>query len=297
MLRDDPISRIRRFNRAVTVAVGALDDSFLGRGRSLGAARVLNAVGRGYDDVGGLRAELGLDSGLASRLLRGLEAEGMLRTVADATDARRRRIVLTQAGRREYAAYEALSDQQAEDLLARCGDRAALLSAMDCIVEALSADPVTIAVADPAAEAARACLAGYYDELARRFDGGFDVARSRDPDLPDISPPRGAFFVASSAGRPLGCVALRRTGSDRAEIKRLWVAPEARGRGLARRLMAAAEQKGAELGLSILRLDTNRALPEAIALYEADGWVEIPRFNDDPYADRFFEKPLKRSDA
>ncbi|MGC2086924.1 MAG: helix-turn-helix domain-containing protein, partial [Bradyrhizobium sp.] len=82
------ISRIRRFNRAVTAEVGALDTSFLGRGRPLGAARVLNAIGQGRGEVAELRDYLGLDSGLTSRLLRGLEEEGLVRTVPHPDDAR-----------------------------------------------------------------------------------------------------------------------------------------------------------------------------------------------------------------
>ena len=77
----DPVARVRRFNRAVTSEVGALDTSFLGRGRPLGAARVLNAIGNRRTDVAEIRAYLDLDSGLMSRLLRGLEEEGLIRTV------------------------------------------------------------------------------------------------------------------------------------------------------------------------------------------------------------------------
>uniref|UniRef100_UPI001953403A MarR family transcriptional regulator n=1 Tax=Klebsiella pneumoniae TaxID=573 RepID=UPI001953403A len=66
-----------------------------------------------------IRDYLGLDSGLMSRLLRGLEDEGVIETTAHADDARRRVAKLTRAGRREFAAYEALSNAQAESLLAR----------------------------------------------------------------------------------------------------------------------------------------------------------------------------------
>ncbi|MDR3408364.1 MAG: MarR family winged helix-turn-helix transcriptional regulator, partial [Methylovirgula sp.] len=113
----DPISRVRRFNRAVTSEVGALDTSFLGRGRPLGAARVLNAIGHGRGDVAELRDYLGLDSGLMSRLRRGLEDEGLIATTAHRDDARRRIAGLTRAGRREFDAYEALSNAQGEALL------------------------------------------------------------------------------------------------------------------------------------------------------------------------------------
>ena len=87
--------------------------------------------------------------------------------------------------------------------------------------------------------------------------------------------PRGSFIVAMSDGLPLGCVGLKGGGREYAEIKRLWVAPAAR-----------------ELGIALLRLDTNSALAEAGQLYRRTGWTEIPRFNDDPYPDLFFEKHL-----
>lgn len=286
------IARVRRFNRAVTVEVGALDTSFLGRGRPLGAARILNSVGRGITDVGRLRESLGLDSGLASRLLRALEEEGLIETVAHPDDARRRVVRLTGAGKREFRAYEKLSDAQADAILARHPHPEALLAAMDLVACALQRDRIVIEPADPRSAPARACLQAYYDELARRFATGFDVALSRDPDADDMLRPRGAFLLAWSDGLPVGCVGLKGAGTQPAEVKRLWVSPAARGLGLARRLMAAVEDAARELSIPLLRLDTNSALPEAIELYRKTGWVEIPRFNDDPYPDVFFEKRM-----
>jgi GNAT superfamily N-acetyltransferase len=145
---------------------------------------------------------------------------------------------------------------------------------------------------DPRSDDARHALREYYAELARRFPRGFDVTLSRDPDAADMIRPRGAFFLARSGAVTLGCVGLNGHGGRWAEVKRLWVAPSARGLGLARRLMLAVEQAAAELGVETLRLDTNSALPEAAALYRNTGWREIARFNDDPYAEMFFEKRL-----
>lgn len=286
----DPASRFRRFARAVTVEVGALEASFLGRGRPLGAARVLNAIGRGGGEVAEIREELKLDSGLMSRLLRGLEDEGLVETAPADDDARRRVARLTEAGRAEFAAYETLSDARAEAALAGASEPERLLAAMDLIVATLGADRAQIEEVDPRGPEARHCLEQYYAELSRRFPGGFEVGRSRDPDAADMIAPRGAFLVALADGLPLGCVGLK--GGEFAEIKRLWVSPMARGRGLSRRLMAAAEGRARALGIAHLRLDTNRALPEAAALYQRDGWSEIARFNDDPYAEVFFEKRL-----
>src|SRR5689334_2307127 len=115
----DPVSRVRRFNRAVTSEVGALDTSFLGRGRPLGTARVLNAIGQGRSEVADIRDYLGLDSGLMSRLLRGLEDEGLIETTPHPDDARRRVARLTRTGQREFAAYEAMSNSEAQAILGR----------------------------------------------------------------------------------------------------------------------------------------------------------------------------------
>lgn len=288
----DPVSRVRRFNRAVTSAVGALDSSFLGRGRPLGAARVLNAIGHGRTDVAEIRDYLGLDSGLMSRLLRSLEDEGLVETAAHEDDARRRVAKLTRGGRREFAAYEALSNAQAEGFLTQHSQAEALLAAMDLIASALTRERVALDEMDPRCEQARYCLGEYYAELGRRFEHGFDVSLSRDPDAQDMRRPRGSFIVAMSDTLPIGCVGLKGTDHGYAEIKRLWVAPAARGLRLGRRLMDAAESSARELGIALLRLDTNSALPEAAQLYRSTGWREIPRFNDDPYPDLFFEKHL-----
>ncbi|HLZ03591.1 MAG TPA: bifunctional helix-turn-helix transcriptional regulator/GNAT family N-acetyltransferase [Bradyrhizobium sp.] len=288
----DPVSRVRRFNRAVTSEVGALDTSFLGRGRPLGAARVLNAIGHGRVDVADLRDYLGLDSGLMSRLLRSLEDEGLITTMPDRDDARRRIAKLTRAGRHEFNAYETMSNAQAEALLARHSKPEALLAAMDMIAAAFGRSRISIEEVDPRADEARYCLGEYYGELARRFKGGFEVSLSRDPDATDMMSPRGAFFVAMSDGQPLGCVGLKGSGNELAEIKRLWVAPSARGVGVGRRLMERAEDAARALSIRILRLDTNSALGEAGQLYRSTGWREIDRFNNDPYPDLFFEKQL-----
>lgn len=159
---------------------------------------------------------------------------------------------------------------------------------------------VTLVATDPRAPAARDCLQRYYSELASRFEGGFDVSLSCDPEAGAMVPPRGIFLLAWREGVVAGCVGLKGgpvgagdgRGRGPAEIKRLWVSPGARGIGLARRLMTAVEDHARQLGIGVLRLDTNSALPEAVRLYRSSGWTEIARFNDDPYPDVFFEKRL-----
>lgn len=288
----DPVSRFRRFARTVTREVGALDESFLGLGRPLGAARVLNAIGHGNKDVARIRDFLDLDSGLMSRLLRSLEDEGLIEVQPHPGDRRRRIAQLTGRGRQEFTAYERLSDRRAETFLSGQTKTEALLQAMDLIATAMDGQTISIEQIDPTTSDARYCLGQYYAELADRFEEGFDVSRSRDPEASDMVAPRGAFLIALSDGLPVGCVGLKGTDDTIGEIKRLWVAPHARGLGLGKRLMRAAEDAARALSMTTLRLDTNRALPEAYQLYKRDGWTEIDRFNDDPYPDFFFEKHL-----
>jgi GNAT superfamily N-acetyltransferase len=289
---NDPIARIRRFNRAVTTEVGALDTSFLGRGRPLGAARVLCAVDPFAGDLARMRDDLGLDSGLMSRLLRGLEAEGLLTVTSHPDDGRRRLVRLTAPGKGEVARYGRLSDVRAARLLADHPRPDALLAAMDLVASALGQHRIAIVETDPEAPEARQCLAHYYAELAHRFDSGFDVGTSLNPDAANLRPPLGTFLVAVSDGLPVGCVALRGNGSVTGELKRLWVAPAARGLGLAHRLCDAVETRARALGMTCLRLDTNRSLTGAIAFYRRHGWTEIPAFNTEPYAHHWFEKIL-----
>jgi DNA-binding MarR family transcriptional regulator len=288
----DPAARFRRFARAVTTEVGALDSSFLGRGRPLGAARVLNAIGHGRTNIAEIRAFLRLDSGLMSRLLRGLEGEGLIVTSSSADDARCRKVSLTAAGKQEFQVYETISNERAEALLSRHNNSAALLAALDLVASALAREQIEIHVADPREDISRYCLERYYEELKSSFADGFDVARSRDPHPDQMISPRGSFLVAMSDGLPIGCVGVKGVGDGVAEIKRLWVSPAARGLGLAYRLMEEAENIARSLSIKTLRLDTNRALSAALHLYQRLNWTAIKPFNDDPYADFFFEKQI-----
>ena len=154
---------------------------------------------------------------------------------------------------------------------------------------------ITVHLADPESTEARLCLAAYYALLNERFDTGFEVAKSADPQADAMRPPIGGFWVARLGETPVGCVGLK-GGAEYGEVKRLWVDASVRGRGLARRLMQTIEDQARATGITVLRLDTNAKLPEALKLYQNSGWTEIPRFNADPYPTHFFEKRLSASD-
>ena len=136
------------------------------------------------------------------------------------------------------------------------------------------------------------CLAQYFAELDARFEGGFDAAAATASDADQLCPPGGLFLVAKRGDDPDGCVGLTFHRRALAEIKRMWVAPAARGLGLGRRLLVEAEARATAEGCSIAQLDTNQVLDEAIALYRSAGYVAIDRYSDNPYAHHWFEKPL-----
>jgi ribosomal protein S18 acetylase RimI-like enzyme len=146
--------------------------------------------------------------------------------------------------------------------------------------------------ADVHGQVARGCLERYFGELALRFPEGFDRATDDASALAQYAPPGGVFLVAKLAGTAVGCGALRAFAPGVGEVKRMWVSPEARGRGVGRKLLAALESAARERRLRAIRLDTHSSLAEALRLYRAAGYREIPRFNDNPYAHHWFEKTL-----
>ena len=290
----DLVAGVRRFSRTVTQRIGAVGDAFLARPRPLGEARVLWEIGAAGCDVRALRERLDLDSGYLSRLLRGLERDGLVRVEQSTADGRVRTARLTEAGRAERAVLDRLSDDAAAELLAplSAGQRTRLVTAMAEVERLLTASAVDVAPCPPGHAHARYCLRAYFAELARRFDDGFDPGLSISAADAEMTPPAGVLLVATLHGEPVGCGALKLRDRAPAEIKRMWVAPSARGLGLGRRLLAELEAYAAGLGVRTLRLETNRALDEAIGLYRAAGYREVPAFNDEHYADHWFEKHL-----
>jgi len=288
------VSQVRLFNRTVTQGIGALTDQFLARDRPLGQARLLWEISPEGSDIRELRARLDLDSGYLSRLLRALEGDGLIAVEASPADQRVRTVRLTAAGRAERAELDRRSDQTAAALLEplSAGQRARLVAAMTEVERLMRAAAVEVADCDPRHPDARLCLQAYFSELAGRFERGFDPAQSISADDQELTLPAGVLVVARLHGTPVGCGGLKFHGREPAEIKRMWVAPEARGLGLGRRLLDELESRAAARDVTVLRLETNAALTEAIGLYRSAGYREVDAFSDEPYAHHWFEKWL-----
>src|SRR5688572_28973746 len=294
----DPTPKVRSFYRALTLRSGALTDSFLGRGRPLAESRLLFEIGREGADVRELRSRLNFDSGYLSRLLRSLERHGLIEVAPLESDRRIRRVCLTPAGRKELKELNRLGDRFAQASLEPLSEteRERLVNAMSEVERLLNLSFTEISVEDPDSPDAKWCLKQYFAELGERFEEGFNAGRSIPADSGDLKPPHGTFLLARLDGRPVGCGAVKSVEPGVGSIKRMWVSKEVRGVGVGRRLLLALEKEAAGLGMALLRLETNRSLHEAQALYRRNGYREVAAFNDDLYADHWFEKRNGPSD-
>lgn len=282
------VEQVRAFNRFYTRHLGLLTDRYLGQGRPLGAARLLYEIGDGAD-LRDLRARLGLDAGYLTRLLNGLRDEGLVTVRPDSSDRRARVAELTPAGLRERAELDERSRRAIVDSLGGLTDaqRDDLGQAQATVHRLLRLAGISVMPIDPGAPEARDCLQCYAAELGARFPEGYDAGALTPP--ADVA---GTMLLAREDGRAVGCGLWTRLTSGTAELRHLWVAPEARGVGLGRRLLTALEADAADRGVTVMRLGTHEVLGEAIALYRAAGYSPIPNYSESPYNQLTFEKPL-----
>jgi DNA-binding MarR family transcriptional regulator len=283
----DEVAQVRSFNRLITRQAGVMNDRHLG-GRPLGEQRVLFEIGADGATPRDVRVRLGLDSGYLSRMIGSLERAGLVHVEANPADRRTKLLRLTRSGLSEIRRLDRLADEFAASVLTPLSDeqRERLLRAQADIRRLLAVSMVTIERVDAACADARWCIDHYFTELAERFEEGFEPGRTLPVHDPDV------FVLARIDRQPAGCGGLKA-----GEIVRMWVDRPHRGLGIAGRILTALEDEAATRGHETVRLYTNRALVEAQAMYRARGYVEVERFNDDPYADHFFAKRLTASIA
>jgi PAS domain S-box-containing protein len=149
---------------------------------------------------------------------------------------------------------------------------------------------ITFDAVDPLSTEALWALQQYFEELDQRFPEGFDPGGALSDGMVGFTDASAAFVVVHVNGAAVGCGGALRFDESTHEIKRMWVHPQWRGRGIAKRLLADLEQRSMALGSSRVILDTNSVLIEAITMYERNGYRTIERYNDNPYAKRWFEK-------
>jgi DNA-binding MarR family transcriptional regulator/GNAT superfamily N-acetyltransferase len=290
------IANVRRFNRTVTQRVGALNDHFLSRDRPLATSRLLWEIGTEGGEVVMLRARLGVDSAQMSRMLRALEADGLVTVSPSDVDGRIRVARLTDKGLAERAILDERSDELAASILAPLDDpqRAELVSAMRTVERLVVMSLVELRQVDPESPDAQRCLRAYVAELNRRSpERGFDPSKGATAHPHEVRPPNGAFIVVFLRGEAVGCGAVKHHPGEVTDVKRMWLAESARGLGIGRRLLEHLEGLARAHGAREAHIETSDVLPEAIALYRSAGYVEVPPFNDEPFADRWFVKRLR----
>ncbi|ORA61774.1 helix-turn-helix domain-containing GNAT family N-acetyltransferase [Mycobacteroides franklinii] len=301
-MTDTLVDGLRSFNRTVTQRIGVLESEYLARDRPLGQSRVLWEIGENGCDIRELRARLGLDSGYLSRLLRALEGAGLIDVNAADGDTRVRTARLTSAGSAELAELDRRSDDLAQSILEPLSEnqRRRLADAMAEVEKLFVASQVQIAIMNTRSPEARYCIRSYFEEIATRLENGFDPALALPAGDAELSAPAGLFLVATLHEEPVGCGGLKLLRNadsiiEAAEIKRVWISPNVRGMGLGKRILAELERQAAAHGAQAIRLDTNRALTEAIAMYRSAGYDEVAAFNEEKYAHHWFEKRLDAS--
>jgi DNA-binding MarR family transcriptional regulator/GNAT superfamily N-acetyltransferase len=288
------VAHVRSFNRVVTQRIGALDDRYLGRSRPLGQDRMLWEIGVEGCEVRSLRYRLGLDAGHASRLLRALEAAGLITVTPSSKDRRVREARLTKTGRAELAVLVRRSDELAASLLEPLDPpaRNELIAAMRTVKRLLTAGEIDIRRVDAATSDAQRCINAYFAEVRRRSDGDYDPTIGAPAEPHEMTPPAGLFLVAYRGGDAVGCGGVKHHPGAPSEIKRMWVAENARGLGIARRLLAELEADVVRSGATNARIETNSVLFEAIAMYRSTGYVDAEPWPGEPFADTWLEKGL-----
>src|SRR3954452_14873332 len=218
------VAQIRRFNRMVTQRVGALNDRFASRDRPLAMSRLLWEIGTEGGEVVMLRSRLGVDSGQMSRMLRALEADGLVTVTPSELDGRIRVARLTDAGLAERAILDERSDGLAASILGALDDaqRNELVGAMRTVERLLTASQVELREVDPESPDAQRCLRAYVAELNRRSpERAFDHRKGPTAEPHEVRPPNGAFVVVYLRGEAIGCGAVKHHSAGVSDIKRM----------------------------------------------------------------------------
>ncbi len=291
---DRHVQTFRQFHRVVMREAGALQGDFLGRGRALGASRLVWDMGDGPVAVAALRERLGLDAGYTSRLLRSLEVEGLVQVRPSPDDARAKVASRTVSGAAEAALLDQLSDAAAQATLDgfTASEVAQVEAAARTLTRALTRRHLTIDAADPQSRDAQWCVGQFFAELDALFDSGYDPAKAVVVGAGDLTPPRGTFLVARLHGQPVGCGGVKLPAGEPAFLKRMWVAQSARGLGVAGLILDRLEALAVAAGSPAVTLDTHSVLAAAGQLYESRGYRQVPDFNGEPHADRWYRKEL-----
>ena len=289
----EDLAPVERFNQTVIQWISLLDDESVYGGRSLGEYRLLHEIGVDGADIPTLTSGLQFSRRAVSLLILALEEAGLVNVDRGASDGQVTAARLTTAGRTVLQEEERRVDVAAERLLTalNSAQRKRLIVTMRQVERLLRASSIDVRVGDPYHPHFQACLDAYFAELADRY-GGFDPNVSRPLAPEQIVPPAGLLVMAYHHDHPVGCGALNFLSDSIGAIKRMWVSREYRGLGIGSRILDELERGARENGVRLLRLENRHELYEATQMYNQFGYREVDPFNDEFYADRWYEKTL-----
>ncbi|MGA9672749.1 MAG: bifunctional helix-turn-helix transcriptional regulator/GNAT family N-acetyltransferase [Terracidiphilus sp.] len=288
------IAAVRGFNRFYTARLGLLRKRHLDGDFSLTEARILYEIGTNPGlTASSLRNTLGLDAGYLSRSLALLVRRKLVRRAASNRDGREKLLTLSPAGNRVVARLNEQSSLQIQEMLAKVSpaDRAVLVESFSKIRSILS-EPKSIRIVrlSKSNDDALRLLQEYYEAVNV-------VLRDTPQAIQDIiDDPCSGVWLAYLEEKAVGCVVLRDLSSIpfAGECKRLYVQPEARGHGIAQKLLDALEEFARINGLHWVYLDSYDDLKVAIDLYRKRGYVPCERYSDNPQATVFLRKNIRR---
>lgn len=273
----DAITAVRAFNRFYTRFAGALDAHYMDSDLSLAEARLLYEIASRETVLAAeLQAELGLDAGYVSRILRRFQAKGWIER-GRGEDARRRPISLTEAGQIYFAALDARTRARVEARLEglRGAERDSLVAALETVTSLLSACEApwqirTFRTGDLALIASRQSI--LYDAYGWRRPMEILQGEITTSFLRDFKPGREQCWVAERAGMLAGAIMLVDAGDNVGQLRLLHVEPWARGLGIGHALVDICVNFAREAGYDIVRLWTHTVLTPARRIYEAAGF-------------------------
>ena len=290
-MMEGTVEAVRRFNRFYTRQIGLLEEGLLRSRFSLAEARILYELAhREQATASELSAELGLDAGYLSRILRGFQRDGLITRGRSAVDGRQKPLALTERGREEFARLDAGSREEVEGLLRGLDERGRerLTGSMATIQSLLRdrAEPLAspagavgrLTLRDPAPGDIGWVLQRNAELYHREYGWGWGyealVAEVLARFMREFDPERERCWIAEMDGANVGSVFLVRHPDEPevAKLRLLIVEPEARGLGIGRRLVRECTLFAREVGYRRITLWTNAVLVSARRIYEAEGY-------------------------
>ena len=277
---DDAISAVRRFNRFFTRFVGALDADFLDSGMSLAEARILFEIAhRQPCFAADLQAELDLDAGFVSRVLRRFEGRGWIARKRLDNDARRRSIELTKPGRAQFRKLDSRQRREVEATLRRLGkpDRLRLMAALKSAEHLLQAKKTREFVIRPFRAGDMGLIASrqsvlYREELGWSVNIEINEGEVTTGFLRNFKPGREQCWVAESDGCMAGSIFLTDEGSGLSRLRLLYVEPAFQGRGIGDALVSTCVAFARSVGYDRVTLWTHSILGPARRIYARHGF-------------------------